>query len=131
MPAKKKEEITYNGEDTNIDRQTECLLKLNHIERATYDLYEAIADNDFDSALKAIQNGAQVNASVKPCFTGGGTPLDSAVFWADTYDCSTRMIEFLRKHGATNYDQDRAKYVEEAGKCPVIDEALHKKKFKK
>lgn len=112
-----------------IDSITKCQLEMTPIEQKTQNLYDAIADNDLILAQIAIENGADINAAGEPCTEGEDTPLDWAAYWANTYDCSLEMIELLRFYGATSYDLDKIKFLEEAEKC-ILVKPIQKKKSK-
>lgn len=114
------------SDDFIIDETTECQLKMNHIQQATQDLYDAIANNDFILAKTAIENGADINAQGEPCTESDDSPLDSAAFWANTYSCSLEMIQLLRKSGATNYSLDKVKFIQESEKCLLVDAIQHR-----
>jgi hypothetical protein len=113
-----------NNEYDNIveDAQTECMVKLEGKELKTFELYEAIANNDLQAAEQAILEGANVNAQNQPCWEeDNDTPLDSAAMWASSYDCTHDMIILLRKYGATNYDLEKIKYLDKADACKISD----------
>ncbi|MDR3645908.1 MAG: hypothetical protein P4L22_00020 [Candidatus Babeliales bacterium] len=104
------------------DAQTECMVKLEGTELKTFELYEAIANNDLEAAEKAILEGANINAQNQPCWEeDNDTPLDSAAMWSSSYDCSLDMIKLLRKFGATNYDLEKVKYLDKADECGVSE----------
>ncbi|HJM68970.1 MAG TPA: hypothetical protein QGF02_03430 [Candidatus Babeliales bacterium] len=113
--------------DFELDEQLECQLKMTEHEVSTMSLYNAIADNNIEAAKEAISKGADLNASNPPCCTNGGSPLDSAAYWAGSNDCSTEMIEFLKSAGATQFNPSRVKYVEGADQCPTLLKKLKQK----
>lgn len=100
------------------DATTECLVKLKGREKETYLLFEAIADNNLRAAEDAIKRGADTNASCKPCSPESEeTPLDAAIYWAGSFDCSIDMIKLLRKYGARSLNRDMDKFFEEGNDC--------------
>lgn len=101
------------------DAQTECMVKLKGSELKTFELYEAIANNDLQGAEQAIIEGANVNALNQPCCEDNDTPLDYAALWASSYDCTHDMIKLLRKYGATNYDLEKVEYLDKADECEI------------
>lgn len=119
----KKHNLKENEYDNIVeDAQTECMVKLEGTDLKTFELYEAIANNDLQAAEQAILEGANVNAKNQPCWEADNdTPLDSAAMWASSYDCELDMIKLLRKYGATNYDLEKVKYLDQADECEIAN----------
>jgi hypothetical protein len=125
--AQKRTNLDRYDTDFTIDDITQCQLKMGYAQQATSDLYDAIANNDFEAAKKAISRGADVNASNQPCTMNPDSPLDTAAYWANTYNCSTKMIELLRLHGARHYNLDLVKFLEESNACKLVKKIQKKK----
>lgn len=112
------------------DATTECLVKLTGVQKETYNLYEAIANNDLEAAKRAIANGADINSSYAPCAPESEeTPLDAAIYWANSFDCSPNMIKLLRENGARNLNRDLDEYVQEGNDC-LLEDIIKKSKYK-
>lgn len=112
------------------DAITECLVKLTGVQKETYNLYEAIANNDLGAAKRAIANGADINSAHAPCAPESKeTPLDAAIYWADSFECSPNMIKLLRENGARNLNRDLDEYVQEGNGC-LLEDIIKKSKYK-
>ena len=116
MANKKKEEFNH----IEPDATTECMVKLTGAEKETYILYEAISNNDLEQAEKAIKRGANTNAPNKPCSPESAeTPLDAAIYWANSFNCSKDMINLLRRYGARSLNRDMDKFFEKVNDCHI------------